>query len=114
MNYFLSFIVSILLTSLSYFLGSHLIKHPIKLWQSVVIGTSVVSLGAMTEALGAPIFLIVLMPFPVGMILLYVFLRKSLRVWLLTYGTILILYTIIHVVMSFFFDFHSLIPAWKL
>jgi hypothetical protein len=114
MSYFLSYIVSIILTSLSYFTGSHLIRNGIALWKSFIIGASVVTLGALTEALGAPIWLIVLTPFPVGMILLYLFLKKPFIKWLVTYITILLLYTIIHLIMSYFFDFHSLIPAWKL
>lgn len=114
MNYFLSFALSIFLTSMSYFLGSALLKNNIAIWQAFVIGISVVSLGALTEALNAPIWLIILIPFPVGMLLLYLFLKQPLHVWFLTYLTILALYSVIHVIMSYFFRFHSLIPAWKL
>lgn len=114
MNYFFSFVLSIVLTSLSYFLGSHLIKNDIAIWQALVIGFSVVSLGALTEALGAPIWLIVLIPIPVGMLLLYLFLNKPIGTWFLSYITVLALYSVIHVVISYFFQFHSLIPAWKL
>ncbi|MFS0673710.1 hypothetical protein [Ornithinibacillus sp. 179-J 7C1 HS] len=114
MSYVVSYILSVALTSLSYFIGSHIVRNGIALWKAIVIGTSVVTLGALTEALGAPIWLIVLTPFPVGMILLYLFLKKAFLQWMLTYSTILLLYTIIHVIMSMFFDFHSLIPAWKL
>ncbi|MCJ8008472.1 hypothetical protein ACFFF5_16845 [Lederbergia wuyishanensis] len=114
MGYFISFVLSILLTSLSYFLGSHLLKNGIIFWQALLIGASVVSLGAITEALRAPIWLIVLVPFPVGMFLLFLFLQKPIHVWFLTYVTILAIYTGIHVIMSYFFKFHSLIPAWKI
>jgi hypothetical protein len=41
---------------------------------------SVVSLGAITEFLGAPIWLIVLIPFPVGMFLLYLILNKPQKI----------------------------------
>jgi hypothetical protein len=114
MSYFISFVVAVILTALSYFIGSLLAKNKIDFWKAFVIGGSVVSVGAITEALGAPIWLIVLAPFPVGMILLYVFLQKPLKTWLITYITTLLFYTIIHVIVSFFFDYHSLIPAWKL
>lgn len=114
MSYVISFIIAILLTSLSYYLGSLLIRNGISIWQALIIGTSVVTIGALTEALGAPIWLIVLMPFPVGMILLYLFLKQPLGRWFITYLTTLILYTLIHIFVSYFFDFHSLIPAWKL
>jgi|SRR5690625_606081 len=114
MGYWISFIMSIVLTSLSYLLGSRLLKHPLTMWQAVIIGTLVVSLGALTETLHAPIWLIILVPFPVGMILLYIFLQESISTWLITYITTLIIYTIIHIIVSYFFNFHSLIPAWKL
>ncbi|MDX8045260.1 hypothetical protein SH601_04595 [Gracilibacillus sp. S3-1-1] len=114
MTYFLSFVLSVVLTSLSYFLGSEIVRNGIAIWQAMVIGFTVVSLGALTEAFHAPIWLIVLMPFPVGMLLLYIFLQKTFLTWLLTYITILALYTVIHISVSYFFQFHSLIPAWKL
>ncbi|MDN4607678.1 hypothetical protein [Sporosarcina highlanderae] len=114
MNYFFSFVLSIVLTSMSYILGSALIKNNIAIWQGFVIGISVVSLGALTEVFNAPIWLIVLVPFPVGMILLYLFLNKPLHIWFLTYLTILALYSVFHIIISYFFQFHSLIPAWKL
>lgn len=65
------------------------IKKGIESWQALIIGFTVVSLGALTEYLGAPI-------------------------WFIAYITVLALYTIIHIPMSYFFHFHSLIPAWKL
>ncbi len=60
------------------------------------------------------LMLIRLIEFPVGMYLLYLFLHKSLSTWFFTYITILALYFVIHVIMSYFFQFHSLAPAWKL
>ena len=114
MSYIFSFLIAILLTALSYFFGSRLITNGIAIWQAVLIGACVVSLGAASEALGAPIWLIVLIPFPVGMILLYLFLKKQLHIWFLTYLTTLILYIVIHIIASYFFHYHSLVPACKL
>lgn len=114
MPYAVSFIIAVLLTSLSYFLGSRIFTSGIAMWQAVVIGASVVSLGAIAEALGLPIWLIVLIPFPVGMLLLFLFLHQPLYIWFITYLIILAIYTLIHVIGSYFFEFHSLIPAWKL
>lgn len=54
MKYVISFSVAILLTALSYFLGSHFIANGMAIWQALIIGTTVVALGAITEALGAP------------------------------------------------------------
>ncbi|MCM3439511.1 hypothetical protein AB3Z07_12185 [Metabacillus halosaccharovorans] len=114
MKYVVDFMLAIILTAISYDLGSLLISDGIAFWQAILIGFSVVSLGAITEAVGAPIWLIVLVPFPIGMILLFFFLGDSVGQWFLTYLTTLAIYTVIHMVMSYFFYFHSLIPAWKL
>jgi len=113
-KYALDFILAIVLTAISYDLGSLIIGNGIAIWQALLIGFSVVSLGAITETVGAPIWLIVFVPFPVGMILFYLFLDASVGQWFLTYLTTLTIYTVIHIVMSYFFYFHSLIPAWKL
>src|SRR5690606_16233436 len=72
------------------------IKKSIESWQALIIGFTVVSLGALTEYLGAPIWLIVLIPFPVGMLLLFLFLQQPLQIWFIAYITVLALYTIIH------------------
>ncbi|MFJ6413265.1 hypothetical protein CHI12_06155 [Terribacillus saccharophilus] len=114
MKYLVDFILAIILTGLSYYVGSLLFRHGLPIWQAILIGFSVVALGAMTEALGAPIWLIVLVPFPVGMLLLYLFLQVPITNWLITYATTLVFYTLMHIPMSYFFQFHSLIPAWKL
>lgn len=114
MHYFLSYLLAVVLTSLSYFLGSLFMQHSIGVWPALLIGISVVSLGAVTEALRSPVWLVIFIPFPVGMVLLYLFLKEPLHFWLITYLIILLLYTMIHVFMSYFFHFHSLIPAWKL
>ncbi|MFP7476846.1 hypothetical protein [Terribacillus saccharophilus] len=114
MKYFVDFILAIILTGLSYYIGSFLLRNGLPIWQAMVIGFSVVALGALTEALGAPIWLIVLVPFPVGMLLLYLFLQVPIHNWFITYAVTLALYTLMHIPMSYYFQFHSLIPAWKL
>lgn len=114
MGYYFDFVLAIVLTSLSYLIGSLLLKNRLSAFHAIIIGTSVVSLGAITEALKAPMWLIILVPFPVGMILLFLFLKESVKTWLKTYLFTLAIYSLLHVIMSFFFNFHSLIPAWKL
>nr|WP_155113401.1 hypothetical protein [Metabacillus mangrovi] len=98
----------------SYFIASFILKNGLPFWQALLIGLSVVSLGALTEKLGSPMWLIVFIPFPVGMFLLYSFLNVTVSQWFLTYIITLAIYTVIHIPMSYFLNFHSLIPAWKL
>ncbi|MFD1020928.1 hypothetical protein [Thalassobacillus hwangdonensis] len=114
MKYFFDFLLAISLNGFSYYVASRVFTLDLSVWQALVIGASVVTLGALTEAVGSPMWLIVLMPFPVGMILLYLFLGVSVPVWFITYAVTLTIYTIIHIPMSYFFGFHSLIPSWKL
>ncbi|MED4455524.1 hypothetical protein [Metabacillus fastidiosus] len=114
MKYYFDFLLAILLTSFSYYLAGLFISNGLAAWQAFIIGFSVVSLGAITEALKSPIWLIILIPFPVGMLLLFLFLNSALLTWFISYVITLGIYTIIHLLMSFFFKFHSLIPAWKL
>ncbi|WP_231514845.1 hypothetical protein [Oceanobacillus salinisoli] len=84
MSYIISFTIAILLTALSYFFGSSLITNAISIWKALIIGISVVSIGAITEQIGAPKWLIVMMPFPVGMLLLFLFLNQPLHIWFFT------------------------------
>ncbi|WJE15111.1 hypothetical protein QRD89_15500 [Halobacillus sp. ACCC02827] len=113
-KYFFDFTLAIALTGCSYYIAGFLLSHGLPFWQALIIGFSVVTLGALTEAVGSPMWLIVLVPFPAGMLLLYVFLGAAVPQWLLAYGLTLAVYTAIHIPMSYFFRFHSLIPAWKL
>jgi hypothetical protein len=114
MKYFSSFVAAISLTSLSYFLGDLFLTKGLLIWQALIIGASVVILGATAEKLRAPMWLIILTPFPVGMLLLFLFLNEGFTMWLFTYSLTLLIYVIIHVAVSSLFRFHSLIPAWKL
>lgn len=114
MKYLFDFILAVSLNGFSYYIASFFLNNELAIWQALLIGLIVVSLGAITEALGSPMWLIVLLPFPVGMLLLYLFLDATVTEWFLNYFLTLTIYTIIHLPMSYFFKFHSLIPAWKL
>ncbi|GAK02840.1 LOW QUALITY PROTEIN: hypothetical protein JCM19037_1105 [Geomicrobium sp. JCM 19037] len=114
MRYALHFLVAVLLTAFSYYSGSLIVTDEHFVWQSLVIGFTVVSMGALTEKLGAPIWLIVLMPFPIGMSLLFMFLGELVGVWPLHMPLRSRFITILHMFVSYLFHFHSLIPAWKL
>ncbi|MBX0358492.1 hypothetical protein [Halobacillus sp. Nhm2S1] len=114
MKYTLDFMLAVSLNGFSYYVASLILSNGLPYWQAFIIGFTVVSLGALTEAVGSPMWLIVLVPFPVGMFLLYSFLNVAVPLWFLTYIITLTIYTVIHIPMSYFFHFHSLIPAWKL
>ena len=112
--YFVGLLLAILFTSLAYFLGDIFLFHMLSWWQPLIIGASVVLLGAMVEKLQAPMWLIIITPFPVGMFLLLWFMDWNLSKWFYTYCLTLGIYIVLHIVLSALFKFHSLIPAWKL
>ncbi|XOQ15921.1 MAG: DUF2651 domain-containing protein [Shouchella clausii] len=112
--YIISLLTAILLTSFAYFLGDFFLEQALAIWHPLLIGASVVVLGAVVEKLRSPMWLIIVTPFPIGMTLLFLFLKSTWPVWLLTYVLTLAIYVIIHMIASSLFRFHSLIPAWKL
>ncbi|MDZ5609094.1 hypothetical protein U2I54_19000 [Bacillus pseudomycoides] len=86
----------------------------LELWQPFIIGLAVVSAGALTEKLNSPMWLIIVIPFPIGITLLLSFLQWDGILWLSAYGLTLFYYIIFHIFLSYVFKFDSLIPAWKL
>lgn len=62
MRYYFDFLLAIVLTSLSYFIGSSFFSNGLSVLQALIIGTSVVFLGAAIEALKAPMWLIIFPP----------------------------------------------------
>lgn len=114
MIYFIKLLFAILLTSLAYFLGDLVTADQLFLWHPFIIGGSVVLAGAFVEKVNAPMWLIIVMPFPIGMVLLYLFLNDTILTWFMTYAATLLIYIVIHIIASALFRFHSLIPAWKI
>ncbi|KAB2331113.1 hypothetical protein F7731_18705 [Cytobacillus depressus] len=108
------FLLAIIFTSLSYFLGDRTLFQQIHWVHPLIIGTSVGSAGALAEKLHAPMWLIIVLPFLIGMGLLLSFLDWNVFEFLCTYILTLFYYTILHIILSKFTNFHSLIPAWKL
>lgn len=114
MNYFIKLLLAILLTSLAYFLGDLVTAAQLFLWQPFVIGGTVVIAGALVEKVNASMWLIIAVPFPIGMVLLYLFINDTILTWFMTYAATLLIYIVIHIIASALFRFHSLIPAWKI
>lgn len=106
--------MAIIFTSLSYYFADRTIYRYLVWWQPLLIGTSVVAAGALVEKLNAPMWLIIVIPFPIGMILLMWFFNWSIQRWFFTYSLTLVYYVILHIVLSWGVKFDSLIPAWKL
>lgn len=114
MSYFISLIVAIFFTSLSYYLSDLTLFKKLGWWQPLLIGITVVLLGAFVEKIGASMWFIILLPFLVGIIILLSFYNWNIALGLYTYSLTLVYYVVLHVLLSYIFKFDSLIPAWKL
>lgn len=112
--YLLKLMFAILLTAFAYFLGDFIVMNKLFMWHALVIGAAVVLAGAFVEKIQAPMWLIILTPFPIGMVLLYILLGENVLTWFITYAITLAIYVILHIIASSLLHFHSLIPAWKI
>ena len=114
LNYVISYFAAIIFTAITYFFADITLFNKLIWWEPLVIGAVVVTAGALAEKFKAPMWLIILLPFPLGLGLLFTFLNVEVINWLFTYCLTLAYYTILHILISKFLKFHSLIPAWKL
>ena len=114
MPYVFVYAAAVVLTALAYLAGDLTLHRRLAWYEAGLIGFAVVTLGALAERLGAPLWLIIATPFPVGMGLLYLLMGAGVREWAVTYALTLVYYVVVHVLASRFVGIHSLIPAWKL
>lgn len=113
-TYVISYFGAILLTAFTYFFADITLFNKLIWWEPLVIGAVVVTAGALVEKIKAPMWLMIFIPFPFGLGFLFYFLNVEVIDWLITYSLTLVYYTILHILISKFLKFHSLIPAWKL
>jgi len=112
--YIISYIVSVVFTSLSYVLSDVTLYNELSLWQPFVIGFTVVTVGAAIDKMKAPMLLIIIVPLFIGISLLYIFFDGKLVPWMVTYLVTWVYYAVFHVIFSYFFKIDSLIPSWSL
>lgn len=105
--------IAIFFTALSWGLGFYVVDRKAHVFSSLAIGCFVCLLGYSVESLGAPAWAVVAAPVPVDLLLLWYVLRQP-RKMIVAYPTIWAIYIVIHVVLSAFLHYDSLIPAWRL
>ena len=98
--------VAIFFTALSWGLGFYIVDRKIYIFESAAIGCFVCLLGYSVQLLGAPIWAVVAAPIPLDILLLWYVLRKPLCIWAI--------YIVLHIILSAWLHYDSLIPAWKL
>ena len=105
--------IAILFTALSWGVGLYLVDKRVYLFASLAIGCFVCLLGYSVESLGAPIWAVVAAPLPLDLLLLWYVLRKP-RKMAMAYPLIWAIYIVVHILLSAFLHYDSLIPAWRL
>jgi hypothetical protein len=105
--------IAIFFTALSWGLGFYIVDRKPHIFSSLAIGCFVCLLGYSVASLGAPIWAVIAAPVPVDLLLLWYVLRQP-RKMIIAYPTIWAIYTVIHILLSAFLHYDSLIPPWRL
>jgi hypothetical protein len=105
--------IAILFTALCWGLGFYIADRRIYLFASLAIGCFVCLFGYSIESLGAPPWAVVAGPVPLDLLLLWYVLRKP-RKMAIAYLSTWAIYILIHMFLSKFVGYDSLIPAWRL
>jgi hypothetical protein len=105
--------IAILFTTLAWGLGFYIADKRIYIFASLAIGCFVCLLGYSVASLGAPVWAVVAAPIPLDVLLLWYVLRKP-RKMAVAYVSTWAIYLVIHILLSRFIGYDSLIPAWRL
>jgi hypothetical protein len=105
--------IAIIFTALSWGLGLYLVDKRVYIFASLAIGCFVCLFGYSVASLGAPTWAVVAAPVPLDLLLLWYVLRKP-RKMAVAYVAIWAIYIVIHVLLSAFLRYDSLIPGWRL
>lgn len=105
--------IAILFTALSWGLGLYVVDRKVYVFASLAIGCFVCLLGYSISSLGAPSWAVVGGTAPLDLFLLWYLLRKPRKI-MLAYGAVWGIYIVIHVMLSAFLRYDSLIPPWRL
>lgn len=91
--------IAILFTALSWGVGFYVADRKAHVFASLAIGCFVCLLGYSVASLGAPVWVVVAVPVPLDVLLLWYVLRSP-RKMVIAYPTIWLIYIAIHVVLS--------------
>ena len=105
--------IAIFFTALAWGLGFYIADKKAHVFASLAIGCFVCLLGYSVASLGAPVWLVIAAPVPLDLYLLWYVLRTR-RKMIVAYPSIWGIYIVIHVLLSAFLHYDSLIPAWRL
>lgn len=105
--------IAIFFTALSWGLGLYIVDKKAHIFSSLAIGCFVCLLGYSVASLGAPVWAVIAAPVPVDILLLWYVLRKPRKI-IIAYPIIWAIYIVIHILLSAFLRYDSLIPGWRL
>ena len=105
--------IAIIFTARSWGIGLYLVDKRVYIFASLAVGCFVCLFGYSVASLGAPLWAVVAAPVPLDLLLLWYVLRKP-RKMAVAYMSIWAIYIGIHILLSAFLRYDSLIPAWRL
>ena len=114
MTFISLFGIAIIFTSLSYVIGIYIIEKKMKIVGSFLIGAIMVTLGYFAHSVHAPFWLVIALPIPFGIILLWYIAGRKIKITIMAYIATWIVYLGFHTMLSIIFHYDFLIPAWRL
>ena len=105
--------IAILFTALSWGLGLYLVDKKLYIFAPLAVGCFACLFGYSVASLGAPGWAVVAAAVPLDILLLWYALRKPGKM-AVAYVLIWAIYIVIHILLSTFLHYDSLIPAWRL
>lgn len=105
--------VAVLATALALAFGTSLVARRLIIVAPLLIAAAVVLIGYAIGESFAPTWVAFAAPFPVGLVLLWLVLGRSVRKVLVAYLLTWLMYGMLHVLLSGLFGYHSLIPVWQ-
>ncbi len=114
MTFISLFGIAVIFTSLSYVIGIYIIEKKMKLAGSFLIGIIVVTLGYFANYIHLPFWLVIGLPIPFGIILLWYIVGRKIKITIMSYIATWIVYLAFHIMLSIIFHYDFLIPAWHL
>lgn len=106
--------IAIIFTALSFVIAIYIIKKKIKIVGPFLIGVVGVTVGWLAYYIQLPSWLVMVMPIPFGLTILWFIVGKKIKTALMTYGVAGIPYLVFHILLSLIFHYDYLIPAWHL
>jgi len=110
---YLRYLMNIVFTSLVLLAADWTLYQRMIWWQDLLIATSIIMVAAAVMSSRLPFFMIFVCQFPLSIALMLTFFAWDWQAWLYTYVLAITYYSLLHILLSLFIKYDSLIPAWR-